>query len=116
MIIYKITNTVNGKVYIGLTIQPLNRRWDGHTSHSRDKKPPMLISRAIARYGPDAFTVEQIATADTLEGLKALEIKLIAEHNSCKREYGYNLSIGGEGASGVKRSEESNSGLHRKSP
>lgn len=30
MIIYKITNQVNNKVYIGLTTETLNKRWSGH--------------------------------------------------------------------------------------
>jgi predicted GIY-YIG superfamily endonuclease len=48
--IYKITNTINGKVYIGQTIQPLDKRWSQHKRSARMKEP-YSIHRAIAKYG-----------------------------------------------------------------
>jgi group I intron endonuclease len=104
MLIYKLTNTVNGKIYIGLTTQSLSDRMCGHRRAAR-KGSPQLIARAIRKYGFEAFTVEEIATASSLEELRFLEVFYIAESRSAERSRGYNRSLGGEGAFGVRDSK-----------
>lgn len=56
--IYIIKNTVNDKVYIGKTIQTLERRFQKHLSDS--KKLDTHFARAIRKYGSDKFYIEQI--------------------------------------------------------
>jgi group I intron endonuclease len=96
MLIYKLTNTVNGKAYVGLTTRTVKHRF---TQHCRADS---VIGKAIRKYGKDSFTVETLAKADTLEELEELEIKYIAMYDTFKN--GYNLTSGGE--SGKELSEE----------
>lgn len=91
-VIYKITNTVNGKVYIGQTTRSLNTRWRLHKS-SRSFCRHLL--NAIKKYGADSFTIEPIDQADTMEELNRKECEYIAFYNSIDRSKGYNLMSGG---------------------
>ena len=93
--IYKITNTVNGKSYIGQTI------YDAEKTRIRDHltgKGNQLIKNAIEKYGKDAFTYEILYDGIIPEFLDMLEIEAIAKHN-CVRPNGFNLTEGGEGGS-----------------
>ena len=92
MIIYKITNLVNGKVYIGQTIQKLEARWKEHCKYSRKKVS--AISAAIQKYSKDTFTVECIDTAVSIEELNSKEQKYIQQYSSIAPT-GYNLNSGG---------------------
>lgn len=106
MLIYRLTHRGSGKVYVGMTTMPLSLRMSAHRSAAR-KGRPQPISRAIAKYGFDAFDVEVLATAQTVEDLAALEQQLIAAHKATDPRHGYNLSTGGKGGSvGAKRSED----------
>lgn len=104
MIVYKITNTVNGKIYIGQTTRNCAYRWSTHVAASKYSKLP--IHCAIAKYGKDAFVIEVIAIASNKAELNELERKFITEHN-CFAPLGYNIGKGGEGNAGFKFSEES---------
>ena len=95
--IYKVTNTVNGKAYIGQTIHDAEKRrirdhLTGNVSGSR------LVKRAIEKYGKDAFTYEILHDGIIPEFLNALEIEAIAKFNTIA-PHGYNLTTGGEGGS-----------------
>ena len=63
-IIYKLTNTINGKCYIGQTINTLPRRWSAHMYAARHNTNKMPICRAIRKYGSAAFTREIVETGD----------------------------------------------------
>ena len=52
MLVYLITNTVNGKQYIGQTRVSLHRRWLGHKSSHHTRSP---LHSAIQKYGAQAF-------------------------------------------------------------
>lgn len=56
--IYKITNTVNNKVYIGYTSQTVQNRWLKHVSDSFSKQTK--LARAIRKYGRDSFMLETL--------------------------------------------------------
>lgn len=90
MVIYKITNKVNQKIYIGLTRQPLKLRFRAHCFRKKT-----AISLAIHKYGKENFTVEVIDTASHIEELQIKERYHIAQCNSFYPN-GYNLTIGGE--------------------
>lgn len=82
MFIYKITNTINGKVYIGLTTNSLKTRFKQHCDEARKGRSGRPICQAIKKYGRSAFAIEQLDTAKDLEELKALERHYIAEYDS----------------------------------
>ena len=95
MIVYRCTNTQNGKAYIGKSSYPLKDRWRWHCSASRAGSS-LLLHRAVRKYGVGAFEVEVVATAETEEALDLLERATIAESESLAPR-GYNLREGGEG-------------------
>ena len=96
--VYRITNILNGKIYIGKTKQnPPVRRWAEHTSDSRKENPKMYIHRAMKKYGIENFLFEVIAQYKTHDDLCQGEVAIISQYNSNSREYGYNLTNGGEG-------------------
>jgi len=96
MIIYKITNTVNGKIYVGKTTRTLERRWQEHRRASND----MPISRAIRKYGTENFKAAVIYHAMSEDDLNALEKRLISELQANNPSIGYNVTEGGDGFSG----------------
>jgi hypothetical protein len=92
--IYLVTNKINGKQYVGQTTYTLNHRWrGGHCADAR-KGEKTIICSAIRKYGDENFSVKQIATADSLTELNALEIYYIKTFNTI-RPAGYNLDEGG---------------------
>lgn len=91
MIIYKITNKINGKCYIGQTIQTLEQRW---YKHLHDSRCP-AIRDALIKYGEDNFAIEVIDTAETIEELNEKEVHWISFFNSIAPN-GYNLQDGGK--------------------
>lgn len=89
-IIYKITNKVNGKSYIGQTRYTLEFRWRQHIH----KKDNVYFHNAIHKYGEDNFSKEVLEECE-LENLDSREIYYIAKYDTFNN--GYNLTIGGEG-------------------
>jgi group I intron endonuclease len=67
--IYKITNLVNNKIYIGQTNNP-KRRWIQHKSFAKYNPNHQLISRAINKYGFQSFNFDIIACAKNIENIK----------------------------------------------
>ena len=94
--IYKITNKLNGKVYIGQSID-ITARWRQHCNAKDD----FSIHRAIQKYGPENFKFEVLLECPA-EMLNVWERDMIALYD-CISPKGYNLTEGGEG---YKRSEE----------
>lgn len=88
--IYKITNKINNKIYIGKTIlKDPKYRFNVHVYLSKNK-PKMLICRAIAKYGKQNFTFEIIHYASQNENLNFLEESYIKAFNSLTPN-GYNI-------------------------
>lgn len=89
--IYKITNTINNKVYIGQSVN-IHRRWRQHINRAgRDNMP---LHNAIYKYGKDNFLFEVIEEC-TIDLLDSMEQKWIQYYNSII-PYGYNISSGGQ--------------------
>ena len=96
MIIYKITNKSNGKIYIGQTIHTLNYRKNQHLKCARKHIDNCrLLNNALRKYPLDNFTWEVIATATTQDELNSLENYYINLYDSMNRSKGYNLTSGG---------------------
>jgi len=92
--IYKISNNVNDKCYVGLTRGYVCNRWYQHKKSAKTNISSALYS-AIRKYGEDNFFVEEIACSISPESLCDLEVLLISQHNTYGKS-GYNLSRGGE--------------------
>lgn len=101
MFIYKITNLINKKRYIGQTIISVDRRWQQHIASSKrinTDKRSTLIAKAISKYGVENFEIKQILRCNTQEELDKSEIMCIRLFKShCVNGYGYNVSLGGNG-------------------
>jgi len=73
MHIYKITNTVNHKVYIGQTVQQNPKmRWYAHLADARRGKKSYLLD-SIRKYGKESFVWEVIDTAVSVDELNDKE-------------------------------------------
>ena len=88
MWIYKITNILNQKIYIGQTIRPIEERFRRHINDALNNKIDTHLARAIRKYGKENFTIEVIDTAKTQEELTKKEQYWIRYYNSVK--IGYN--------------------------
>lgn len=99
-VIYKITNQVNGMIYIGQTTQGLQNRWIHHVAEAKkDHKKggwAAYLHRAIIKYGRENFSVEVIENCSN-DKLNEREIYWIAYYHSNDKDIGYNLTYGGEG-------------------
>ena len=94
--IYKITNTINGKMYIGKTSSTIEARWKEHredaTCRSKEHRP---LYSAIQKYGVDNFIVEQVEEGPNDEIACERETFWIEYFGSFKN--GYNATKGGDG-------------------
>lgn len=88
-LIYKITNLINNKVYIGQSINPIEERWRRHCNDALNNVIDTHFARAIRKYGKDAFKVELLDdTAQSQTELTEQEHYYIDLFNS--RINGYN--------------------------
>lgn len=103
--IYKITNQINGKSYVGQTINSIALRL---RIHIKDAKAgcDLLLHRSIRKYGKEHFTIELLEEVNN-ENLNLAEIRWIAHEKTYFKEYpnGYNLTRGGEGFSSEQSRE-----------
>ena len=102
MFIYLITNTVNGKYYVGQHKHAdLGKYIAGcikRALRGKDEKP--LLYRALRKYGADNFTLDVLTTARAQEQLDNLERLWILALDARNPESGYNVAHGGEGGYG----------------
>jgi group I intron endonuclease len=106
LVVYKLTNTVNGKSYIGISTRGLWRRLSTHAQGCDGAGLQYAIYAAFRKYGKEAFSAEVLARAETLDELLALECALIAEHGTYDKGCGYNETLGGQGTLGHFHSAE----------
>lgn len=88
--IYKITNLITGKIYIG------QHKYDKPELDNSYITSGVIINESINKYGLENFNRELVDIADDLEELNQKEIYYISYFNS-KYPNGYNLTDGGEG-------------------
>jgi len=94
MIIYKVINKKNGKVYIGQTKQTLPQRRSAHYYNSNHGSETNF-HRALRKYEKWNWNWEILENCNTEEELTPREIYFIAEYNTYKT--GYNMTTGGDG-------------------
>jgi len=93
IIIYKITCTINQKVYIGQTSESLQKRFNRHIGYQKDEHDTKFY-RAIKKYGSDKFCIEPIDSATTQEELDEKEMYWINYFDACNKGYNTKLSKG----------------------
>lgn len=102
--IYRIQNKINGKIYIGKSVD-IKRRWSSHITDSnvdderwnsnyRGVKTP--IHAAIRKYGKENFVFEILEECNK-EELNDKEKYWIKTLNATNKENGYNITLGGDG-------------------
>lgn len=90
-VVYCIENTVNGKRYVGQTVQPVSKRWASHQTHDCCS----ALFRAIRKHGAASFEIFVLDSADSKEHLDTLEDFYIRLLSTINRGIGYNLRGGG---------------------
>lgn len=110
MCIYVITNTQNGKQYVGQTINKAYRRWSAHKS-AKSGAGRSAIKKAVLKYGKNSFSFEVVDAAKTKEELNAKE-RLWVEKLNTIAPNGYNLETGG--AKGYTLSKETRKLMSKK--
>ena len=104
--VYKHTNLINGKVYIGKCYRKPSYRWgiDGsgylRCSRGHSKADQRHFAFAIKKYGWDNFQHEILYEGLTAEEASRFEAMMIAKYESNKPTKGYNMTKGGEGCAG----------------
>ena len=105
MHIYAVTNTTNGKIYIGQTCQNLDRYLRSDVTrallHGEDRKPHLY--NAIRKYGAEAFVIRLLVKALDKEQADKLEQFFIRTLETQNRDIGHNVAAGGSGSFGYER-------------
>ncbi len=109
--VYLITNTVNGKKYVGWTDGTFQERWKKHCNLAGLTNPKQLpiLHKAIRKYGKAAFSMTLICEAENPEEARKKEMHFIAEYRTFYKwtdAHGYNMTLGGEGAVGYRHTVE----------
>jgi len=103
-IIYKSTNKINNKSYVGQTICAFNVRKLQHINDSAANRDNIYFHNAIRKYGPTNFEWEILKRCYSREELDAEEKRFIIKYKTL--ENGYNLTTGGAGMSNYSVTEE----------
>lgn len=107
-IVYRITNLVNGKYYIGQTTKELEVRWYQHSICYRKKtgRGSTRLNASIKHHGSENFKAEILCECPNQESLDAAEVFFIWFSGSMKEYFGYNLHPGGHGGSPTPETRE----------
>lgn len=95
--IYKITNLINNKIYIGYTKKSLEERFAMHC-HANIYHNKMLIVKAIKKYGKENFKIELLEESEDDKYIhKEREVYWINKLDAKNPKVGYNIAFGGDG-------------------
>ena len=89
--IYAHINSLNGKIYIGITSWPPEKRWSNGHGYKRCHH----FCNAINKYGWDNFKHIVIATGLSFDVASIMEVELIKKYNTTNPNCGYNIALGG---------------------
>lgn len=84
--IYKTTNTVNGKIYIG--------QHQAHYSNKTYLGSGTIFKKAVKKYGKESFKKEVLRKCKTLHEMSVWEHVYIVKYNSTDLKVGYNIAMG----------------------
>ena len=101
--VYIHTCKVNGKSYVGITNKAADERFIEHCLAAK-RGSKFAFHAAIRKYGEDAWETDVLATVESREEAHELEVRYIAERKTTQRQFGYNMTAGGDGIIGLERS------------
>ena len=102
--IYCIKNKINGKCYIGKSVD-ISKRWDRHKAELRNgHHNNKHLQMAWDRYGEESFSFDVLEYANR-DKLNELEMAYISKYDSFG-ENGYNITMGGDGGFGRHHTPE----------
>lgn len=103
--IYSITNNANGKRYVGQSVN-IKRRWYEHMlSLENNTHNNVYLQRSWNKYGSEVFDFTILESCSQID-LNHREEHYIQVLDSYNTDYGYNLTLGGDGSVGFKHSDE----------
>ena len=108
--VYLITNTINGKQYVGITSSNITARWNRHVysaTHELKACHRRALHRAIRKYGKDKFSKILLYESESHEHICQMETHFINLYETHGSKGGYNMTYGGEGWFGMRHTEES---------
>jgi group I intron endonuclease len=95
--VYKVTNIINGKIYVGKTKYDHITRFNGHCKDALIGGSNFAFHASIRKYGKENFKVECLAKSESEKKLLTLEIFYIKKFNcTVDTKLGYNMTLGGE--------------------
>ena len=95
-LIYICKNLINNKIYIGQTIQGLEKRKSKHIYDTINNCDKTIFHRALKKYRIDNFEWSILEDNIALDELSKKEIFYIKQYNSTNKDIGYNMTEGGE--------------------
>ena len=107
--LYKHTNLINGKVYIGITKQKPKRRWHNGAGYKNNK----YFYSAIQKYGWNNFEHKILFEKLDFDEANNKEIQLIKKYDSTNRKKGYNIHTGGDARKGQSMPKGYDSPKHK---
>lgn len=110
--IYKVTNLINGKIYIGQTSRTIEKRWQEHLWDAHNHHNNCSLHSAIRKYSKSNFLVEKVIECDN-DNLNDYEKYWISFYQSNNKHKGYNLTDGGD--SNFKKNPDSEITKQKKS-
>lgn len=106
MIVYRITNKINGKQYVGQTTMTMINRWNKHTMRGH------ALYSAIKKYGKENFDYIILSECNTIQQLNDAE-KYFIDYYQTLSPNGYNLTTGGEGFTVSEETKKKQSTSHK---
>lgn len=107
-LIYKVTNLVNNKIYIGQTTTSLNQRKKEHEYRALRGDRNTYFYSALKSYGFDKFKWEILEENINFQDLNLREEYWINYYNSNNFEFGYNMTKGGDNADNLNKWRQQN--------
>ncbi len=101
LFVYKVTNLINDKVYIGQTCRRPEQRWREHLKAAREGRRRYPLYLAMRKYGADNFSFRVLAEYDGIDACNQGERDYVRKFQSRVHEHGYNIAPGGRGISRV---------------
>lgn len=105
-VIYKITNIINNKIYIGKTIDIKKRI--AKYKRSLNRSSSQIIIKSMMKYGFENFVFEVVDETDILEELNNKEKYYIKLYDSMNTKIGYNMTSGGDGGDTISNHPDKN--------